>query len=42
MANPLPDKGFIQKPVGFGACRAKMQIETSLLFSLTNFSALYA
>jgi hypothetical protein len=42
MANPLRGKGFIQKPGGFGACRAKMRIETSLLLSLTNFSALYA
>jgi hypothetical protein len=42
MANPLRGKGFTQKPIGFGARRAKMRIETSLLLSLTNFSALYA
>jgi hypothetical protein len=42
MANPLRDKGFIQKPIGFGGCRAKIRLETPLLFSLTNFSALYA
>jgi hypothetical protein len=42
MMIPLRHKGFDQKLTGFGDCRAKIRGATSLLLSLTNFSALYA